>query len=153
VTALGCGCGARSRKEGLYGTWSPHELADDISSAPFTSHILFTTMAILDRFKAKPHSPASSMADPEKKPQILEIGMRQIFRPRIIAMAIIVSMGGFIFGMTRSTDYMEDCTNQPSQDMTLVRFQDSWKCQTSWRSFTMSRSPTAVWHSVTRGAV
>jgi hypothetical protein len=24
--------------------------------------------------------------------------MRQIFRPRIIAMAIIVSMGGFIFG-------------------------------------------------------
>jgi SP family sugar:H+ symporter-like MFS transporter len=56
-------------------------------------------MAILDRFKAKAHSPTSSMADPEKKPQIMEIGMRQIFRPRIIAMAIIVSMGGFIFGM------------------------------------------------------
>jgi SP family sugar:H+ symporter-like MFS transporter len=55
-------------------------------------------MAILDRFKAHPRSPASSVADPEKKPQILEIGMREIFRPRIIAMAIIVSMGGFIFG-------------------------------------------------------
>lgn len=58
-------------------------------------------MAILDRFKAAPRSPASSTIDPEKKPMILEIGMRQIFRPRIIAMAIIVSMGGFIFG-TRS---------------------------------------------------
>jgi len=56
-------------------------------------------MAILDRFKAQSRSPASSTADPEKKPQILEFGMRQIFRPRIIAMAIIVSMGGFIFGM------------------------------------------------------
>jgi SP family sugar:H+ symporter-like MFS transporter len=56
-------------------------------------------MAILDRFKARPRSLTSSVTDPEKKPQILEIGMRQIFRPRIIAMAIIVSMGGFIFGM------------------------------------------------------
>jgi len=55
-------------------------------------------MAILDRFKPKAPSPASSTADPEKKPQMLDIGMRQIFRPRIIAMAIIVSMGGFIFG-------------------------------------------------------
>jgi SP family sugar:H+ symporter-like MFS transporter len=55
-------------------------------------------MAILDRFKAHQRSPASSTADPEKKPQILEIGMHQIFRPRIIAMAVIVSMGGFIFG-------------------------------------------------------
>jgi SP family sugar:H+ symporter-like MFS transporter len=66
-------------------------------------------MAILDRFKAKASSPASSMADPEKKPQILEIGMRQIFRPRIIAMAIIVSMGGFIFGMIRSAQFI--CKN------------------------------------------
>jgi SP family sugar:H+ symporter-like MFS transporter len=57
-------------------------------------------MAILDRFRARQasRSPSSSTIDPEKKPQILEIGMRQIFRPRIIAMAIIVSMGGFIFG-------------------------------------------------------
>jgi SP family sugar:H+ symporter-like MFS transporter len=56
-------------------------------------------MAILDRFKASRRSPASSTADPEKKSQVMEIGMRQIFRPRIIAMAVIVSMGGFIFGM------------------------------------------------------
>ncbi|KAF2035340.1 general substrate transporter [Setomelanomma holmii] len=55
-------------------------------------------MAIFDRFRAHSPSPVSSTADVEKKPQILEIGMRQIFRPRIIAMAIIVSMGGFIFG-------------------------------------------------------
>jgi SP family sugar:H+ symporter-like MFS transporter len=55
-------------------------------------------MAIIDRFRAHSPSPVSSTADPEKKPQTLDIGMRQIFRPRIIAMAIIVSMGGFIFG-------------------------------------------------------
>jgi len=55
-------------------------------------------MAILDRFKAHSPSPAASTADLEKKPHVMEIGMRQIFRPRIIAMGCIVSMGGFIFG-------------------------------------------------------
>lgn len=37
----------------------------------------------------------SSMRDVEKKPIMLSGGMKQIFRPRIIAMACIVSMGGF----------------------------------------------------------
>jgi hypothetical protein len=37
----------------------------------------------------------SSMRDVEKKPQMLSGGAKQIFRPRIIAMACIVSMGGF----------------------------------------------------------
>lgn len=37
----------------------------------------------------------SSMRDVEKKPVMLSGGAKQIFRPRIIAMAIIVSMGGF----------------------------------------------------------
>lgn len=57
-------------------------------------------MAILDRFKPKAQvpSPASSTVDQEKQPHMMEIGMKQIFRPRIIAMACIVSMGGFIFG-------------------------------------------------------
>jgi SP family sugar:H+ symporter-like MFS transporter len=32
--------------------------------------------------------------DPEKKPQMLEGDAKEIFRVRIIAMAIIVSMGG-----------------------------------------------------------
>jgi SP family sugar:H+ symporter-like MFS transporter len=41
------------------------------------------------------HSGDSSMRDMEKKPQMLSGGAKQIFRPRIIAMAIIVSMGGF----------------------------------------------------------
>lgn len=42
------------------------------------------------------HSPASSTMDhdPEKKPQMLKGGIKEIFRMRIIAMAIIVSMGG-----------------------------------------------------------
>ncbi|KAF2833876.1 general substrate transporter [Ophiobolus disseminans] len=55
-------------------------------------------MAILDRFRAHSPSSASSTADPEKQPHMMEIGLKQIFRPRIIAMACIVSMGGFIFG-------------------------------------------------------
>ncbi|CAN9438783.1 unnamed protein product [Alternaria alternata] len=59
-------------------------------------------MAILDRFRGHSHaSPASSTMidqDPEKKPQMLKGGVKEIFRMRIIAMAIIVSMGGFIFG-------------------------------------------------------
>ncbi|KAF1939779.1 general substrate transporter [Clathrospora elynae] len=57
-------------------------------------------MAILERFRGKsqPSPTSSTMADPEKKPQMLQVGMKEIFRPRIIAMAIIVSMGGFIFG-------------------------------------------------------
>lgn len=66
---------------------------------PKSSSVL-VNMVILDRFKASRRSPASSTADLEKKPQVLDIGMRQIFRPRIIAMAVIVSMGGFIFGMS-----------------------------------------------------
>jgi hypothetical protein len=37
----------------------------------------------------------SSMRDVEKKPVMLSGGAKQIFRPRIIAMACIVSMGGF----------------------------------------------------------
>lgn len=37
----------------------------------------------------------SSMRDVEKKPVMLAGGAKDIFRPRIIAMAIIVSMGGF----------------------------------------------------------
>ena len=37
----------------------------------------------------------SSMRDLEKKPVMLGGGAKQIFRPRIIAMACIVSMGGF----------------------------------------------------------
>ena len=41
------------------------------------------------------HSNVSSMRDIEKKPQMLSGGAKQIFRPRIIAMGCIVSMGGF----------------------------------------------------------
>ena len=55
-------------------------------------------MAITDRLRGHSHaSPASSVMmdkDPEKKPQMLKGGIKEIFRMRIIAMAIIVSMGG-----------------------------------------------------------
>lgn len=56
-----------------------------------------STAALSDRMKMKDerHSHDSSMRDLEKKPQMLSGGAKQIFRPRIIAMACIVSMGGF----------------------------------------------------------
>lgn len=50
-----------------------------------------------DRTKAQDErrSHESSMRDLEKKPQLLGGGAKEIFRPRIMAMACIVSMGGF----------------------------------------------------------
>ncbi len=48
-----------------------------------------------NKIKDERFSNESSMRDVEKKPQMLSGGARQIFRPRIIAMACIVSMGGF----------------------------------------------------------
>lgn len=36
-----------------------------------------------------------SMRDVEKKPVMLTGGVKDIFRPRIMAMAVVVSMGGF----------------------------------------------------------
>lgn len=56
-----------------------------------------TENAALDAHKMRDerHSNESSMRDVEKKPQLLAGGAKDIFRPRIIAMACIVSMGGF----------------------------------------------------------
>jgi len=36
--------------------------------------------------------------DREKRPQQLQLSTRDRFRPRILWMAVLVSMGGFIFG-------------------------------------------------------
>ncbi|KAL5394451.1 hypothetical protein PMIN02_004994 [Paraphaeosphaeria minitans] len=55
-------------------------------------------MAIMDRFRGSTPTPVSSITDPEKKPQYLQISAKDRFRPRIILMAVLVSMGGFIFG-------------------------------------------------------
>lgn len=55
-------------------------------------------MAILDRFRGRDSTSTSESTvlekDVEAKPQMLKGGMKEIFRMRIIAMAIIVSMGG-----------------------------------------------------------
>ena len=51
----------------------------------------------------------SSMRDVEKKPQMLSGGAKQIFRPRIIAMACIVSMGGFSM---QSSHHINTLANQ-----------------------------------------
>ncbi|KAH7085159.1 general substrate transporter [Paraphoma chrysanthemicola] len=90
-------------------------------------------MAILDHFRAHSPSPVSSTADLEKKPQTLDIGMRQIFRPRIIAMAIIVSMGGFIFGydtgqisgFLEMPDFLEQFADETNEDGGLAF--SNWK--------------------------
>lgn len=63
--------------------------------------------ALADRAKMQNerHSNESSMRDLEKKPQVLSGGAKQIFRPRIIAMACIVSMGGFSMQLSSILTY------------------------------------------------
>lgn len=97
-------------------------------------------MGILNHFKPKEgvSSPASSTMDPEKKPQMLEVSAKQIFRPRIIAMAIIVSMGGFIFGYD---------TGQISGFLEMPNFLESFADSTDGKgglAFTNTRSGLIV---------
>ncbi|KAF2204785.1 general substrate transporter [Delitschia confertaspora ATCC 74209] len=57
-------------------------------------------MGLLNKFTGSTptSAAASSNAEPEKRPEMMKIGMAQRFRPRILLMAVVVSMGGFIFG-------------------------------------------------------
>jgi hypothetical protein len=67
--------------------------------------------------------------DPEKKPQMLNGSAKEIFRVRIIAMAMIVSMGGV--RMTDGVGFLWLMPNSSSSATTLVKFLVSWRCQTS----------------------
>jgi hypothetical protein len=60
--------------------------------SPASLQLLFLSQSWLQDER---RSNESSMRDVEKKPVMLSGGAKQIFRPRIIAMACIVSMGGF----------------------------------------------------------
>ncbi|EOA92310.1 uncharacterized protein SETTUDRAFT_162736 [Exserohilum turcica Et28A] len=72
--------------------------------------------------------------DPEKKPQMLKGGIKEIFRMRIIAMAIIVSMGGFIFGydtgqisgFLEMPDFLQRFADQKDPQTGKLKF-SNWK--------------------------
>jgi MFS transporter, SP family, sugar:H+ symporter len=97
-------------------------------------------MGLLDRFKGdSPSTPMSSTHDPEKKPQMLEMGMRQRFRPRILIMGILVSMGGFIFGY--DTGQISGFLEMPDF---LRKFADTTDAETGEPAFTNGRSGTIV---------
>jgi hypothetical protein len=83
--------------------------------------------------------PVSSTADPEKKPQLLQISSKDRFRPRIILMAVLVSMGGFIFGY--DTGQISGFLEMPDF---LNRFSDTTDPETGKPAFTNGRSGTIV---------
>jgi hypothetical protein len=96
-------------------------------------------MAIMDRFRGASPTPVSSTADPEKKPQLLQISSKDRFRPRIILMAVLVSMGGFIFGY--DTGQISGFLEMPDF---LNRFSDTTDPETGKPAFTNGRSGTIV---------
>ncbi|KAF2490908.1 general substrate transporter [Lophium mytilinum] len=97
-------------------------------------------MGFLDRFKGEqtPSPANSSNADVEKKrPIVAKMGIGQRFRPRIIFMAVLVSMGGFIFGY--DTGQISGFLEMPDF---LLRFHDTTK--EGKPAFSNSRSGTIV---------
>ena len=96
-------------------------------------------MAILDRFRGSSPSPRSSNADPEKKPVMLQMGTKERFRPRILMMGILVSMGGFIFGY--DTGQISGFLEMPDF---LRRFSDTTDPDTGGPAFSNGRSGTIV---------
>lgn len=105
-------------------------------------------MGILNRFRGQSPTPASSTADPEKKPKMLVVGLRQRFSPRILLMAVIVSMGGFIFGY--DTGQISGFLEMPNF---LSRFADTTDPQTGDPAFSNGRSGTIVGLVRTRDAM
>ncbi|KAH7115141.1 general substrate transporter [Dendryphion nanum] len=97
-------------------------------------------MAIMDRFsRGVAPTEASSTTDMEKKPVMLQISARDRFRPRIILMAVLVSMGGFIFGY--DTGQISGFLEMPDF---LNRFGDSIDPDTGDISFSNGRSGAIV---------
>jgi hypothetical protein len=85
----------------------------------------------MDRFRGHDHaSPANSTMieqDPEKNPQMLKGGAKEIFRVRIIAMAIIVSMGG-VCVLQITYNLLRLMLYSSSLDTTQVKSLVSWRC-------------------------
>lgn len=70
---------------------------------------------------------------------MLQTGLRERFRPRILVMGILVSMGGFIFGY--DTGQISGFLEMPDF---LRRFADMVNPNTGTLSFSNSRSGTIV---------
>jgi hypothetical protein len=96
-------------------------------------------MGILNRFRGQSPTPASSTADTEKKPKMLVVGFKERFSPRILLMAVIVSMGGFIFGY--DTGQISGFLEMPDF---LARFSDTTDHVTGDLKFSNGRSGTIV---------
>lgn len=96
-------------------------------------------MTILSRLRGQSPSPASSAADVEKKPQMLEMSIKDRFRPRILVMGVLVSMGGFIFGY--DTGQISGFLEMPDF---LNRFADQRDPDTGAPAFSNGRSGTIV---------
>jgi SP family sugar:H+ symporter-like MFS transporter len=100
-------------------------------------------MAILDRFRRHGDSSStarsSTTAPPEKRPEERTISAKDRFRPRILLMAVLVSMGGFIFGYDTGqiSGFLE-------MDDFLRRFGDTTNPETGGPAFSNGRSGTIV---------
>ncbi|OCK75994.1 general substrate transporter [Lepidopterella palustris CBS 459.81] len=98
-------------------------------------------MEFLRRLKGRdtPSTASSTNADAEKRPVMVRMGIRERFRPRIILMAVFVSMGGFIFGYdTGQISGFLEMSNF------LARFADTTNPKTGDPALTNSRSGTIV---------
>lgn len=106
---------------------------------------LFTPsdMAILDRFRRHGDSSSTAMSSTtthaEKRHEERSISAKDRFRPRILLMAVLVSMGGFIFGYDTGqiSGFLE-------MDDFLRRFGDTTDPKTGGPAFSNGRSGTIV---------
>ncbi|KAF2002753.1 hypothetical protein P154DRAFT_544397 [Amniculicola lignicola CBS 123094] len=97
-------------------------------------------MALLGKFKGgAPTSKNLSNEDPEKRPVEFHTKNSDRFRPRILVMGVLVSMGGFIFGY--DTGQISGFLEMPDF---LRRFSDSRDPETGELKFSNGRSGTIV---------
>ncbi|KAF2184441.1 general substrate transporter [Zopfia rhizophila CBS 207.26] len=97
-------------------------------------------MGLLGKFRGNsPSTTSSTNGDVEKRPVMMQMGIRERFRPRILLMGILVSMGGFIFGY--DTGQISGFLEMPDF---LRRFADNRDPDAGVLSFSNGRSGTIV---------
>lgn len=95
-------------------------------------------MGFLQRIRG-PSTASSTNADVEKRPVMTRTGITARFRPRILIMGVLVSMGGFTFGY--DTGQISGFLEMPDL---LAHFADTTNPKTSALAFSNSRSGTIV---------